>query len=200
MGFAPHRAAIALAGALSLAGLQASAEDISVTMQAATVNHFRIGSDQLQFGALTFAGGLELAADTRHFGAVSAMRFRDAGKRFIAVTDTGFWLTGEVTRDESGHPTGWTNVRMREIEGPDGKPLTNKYEADAEGLALGERQVTVGFERYHRLTDYALDEDGMPGKPLRNVDFIVPGRCGPARGPSEIRDLSSGQIVRASGR
>ncbi|MCB1845349.1 MAG: Sua5/YciO/YrdC/YwlC family protein [Halioglobus sp.] len=32
------------------------------------------------------------------------------------------------------------------------------------------------------------------------VDFIVPGRCGPARGPSEIRDLSSGQIVRASGR
>jgi L-threonylcarbamoyladenylate synthase len=28
------------------------------------------------------------------------------------------------------------------------------------------------------------------------VDYIVPGDCGPARGPSEIRDLVSGEIVR----
>jgi L-threonylcarbamoyladenylate synthase len=28
------------------------------------------------------------------------------------------------------------------------------------------------------------------------VDCIVPGRCGPARGPSEIRDLVSGRILR----
>ena len=28
------------------------------------------------------------------------------------------------------------------------------------------------------------------------VDFIVPGDCGPASGPSEIRDLATGQILR----
>ncbi|MGB5354449.1 MAG: L-threonylcarbamoyladenylate synthase [Woeseia sp.] len=28
------------------------------------------------------------------------------------------------------------------------------------------------------------------------VDCIVPGRCGPARGPSEIRDLASGKTLR----
>lgn len=28
------------------------------------------------------------------------------------------------------------------------------------------------------------------------VDFIVPGRCGPAHGPSEIRDLASGKVLR----
>ena len=28
------------------------------------------------------------------------------------------------------------------------------------------------------------------------VDFIVPGDCGPASGPSEIRDLASGQVLR----
>lgn len=28
------------------------------------------------------------------------------------------------------------------------------------------------------------------------VDFVVPGRCGPARGPSEIRDLESGRTIR----
>lgn len=31
------------------------------------------------------------------------------------------------------------------------------------------------------------------------VDCIVPGRCGPARGPSEIRDLASGKILRPGG-
>ncbi|MDJ0904586.1 MAG: Sua5/YciO/YrdC/YwlC family protein [Woeseiaceae bacterium] len=29
------------------------------------------------------------------------------------------------------------------------------------------------------------------------VDFIVPGDCGPASGPSEIRDLATGAVIRA---
>lgn len=29
-----------------------------------------------------------------------------------------------------------------------------------------------------------------------HVDYIVPGDCGPASGPSEIRDLASGQVLR----
>jgi L-threonylcarbamoyladenylate synthase len=28
------------------------------------------------------------------------------------------------------------------------------------------------------------------------VDYVVPGRCGPATGPSEIRDLASGKVIR----
>lgn len=28
------------------------------------------------------------------------------------------------------------------------------------------------------------------------VDYVVPGACGPARGPSEIRDLLSGKVLR----
>ena len=28
------------------------------------------------------------------------------------------------------------------------------------------------------------------------VDYVVPGRCGPASGPSEIRDLVSGKVLR----
>lgn len=32
------------------------------------------------------------------------------------------------------------------------------------------------------------------------VDYIVPGRCGPATGPSEIRDYASGETLRPPGR
>lgn len=31
------------------------------------------------------------------------------------------------------------------------------------------------------------------------VDYIVPGDCGPASGPSEIRDLGTGAVLRAAG-
>ena len=30
------------------------------------------------------------------------------------------------------------------------------------------------------------------------VDYVVPGACGPAGGPSEIRDLETGKVLRAS--
>jgi L-threonylcarbamoyladenylate synthase len=30
------------------------------------------------------------------------------------------------------------------------------------------------------------------------VDYIVPGECGPASGPSEIRDLTSGKVLRSA--
>jgi L-threonylcarbamoyladenylate synthase len=32
---------------------------------------------------------------------------------------------------------------------------------------------------------------------MRRVDFIVPGDCGPSSGPSEIRDLLTGKVLRA---
>ncbi len=32
----------------------------------------------------------------------------------------------------------------------------------------------------------------------RLVDCIAPGRCGPATGPSEIRDFDSGEVIRAA--
>lgn len=35
---------------------------------------------------------------------------------------------------------------------------------------------------------------------MRRVDYIVPGDCGPAAGPSEIRDLLTGKVLRAGQR
>ena len=32
---------------------------------------------------------------------------------------------------------------------------------------------------------------------MRRVDYIVPGDCGPVSGPSEIRDLQTGKVLRA---
>ncbi len=165
--------ASSLAGIALVTALPAMAFDISVDV--ARIDRFEIGSSQTRFGPLEFVGGLEMTADTRHFGAISAIRFRTPGDAFVAVTDTGFWLTGKIERDKDGRPTSIGDAHMDEMRGADGKALENKYYTDAEGLAVKGDLATVSFERHHRVTDYRLGQEGA-GRPLRNLDFLVPAR------------------------
>lgn len=44
----------------------------------------------------------------------------------------------------------------------------------------------------------ARDEDALRREFGDLVDYVVPGACGAASGPSEIRDLLSGKVLRAS--
>ena len=44
----------------------------------------------------------------------------------------------------------------------------------------------------------ARNEYILRRKFAHRVDYIVPGRCGPATGPSEIRDLATGTVIRAA--
>ncbi|MBZ0162804.1 MAG: esterase-like activity of phytase family protein [Notoacmeibacter sp.] len=165
--------ASALAGIALLSATPVLAFDVSV--ETGRISRFRIGSPEVRFGPLEFVGGLEMVGDTRHFGAISAFRFRDAGNAFVAVTDTGFWLTGRIGRDGEDRPAGVGDVRMDEMRGADGKTLENKYHADAEGLAVRGDLATVSFERNHRISEFRLGTEGA-GRPLRDLDFLVPAR------------------------
>lgn len=166
-----------VASALAVAALlwAAPAPALDVSVETAKISRFRIGSSVTRFGPLEFVGGLEMVGDTRHFGAISAFRFRDSGISFVAITDTGFWLTGRIERDGEGRPVGIGGARMAEMLGADGNPLENKYLTDAEGLAVRGDLATVSFERNHRVSEFRLEGEGA-GRPLRNLDFLVPAR------------------------
>lgn len=148
--------------------------DFDAPLSASPITAFRVNSTETRFGPLTFVGGFSLTSSQSHFGAVSAFRFVEPGGRFLAVTDNGFWLSGTVTRDKAGLPTGIRDGHMSEIEGTDGRPLGNKYEADAESLTVRSNVATVGFERFHRMVEYPLSADGQPGRAGRNLDIVVP--------------------------
>lgn len=62
----------------------------------------------------------------------------------------------------------------------------------AAGSALVSTSANVSGRPPAR-TAYVLRRDFGP-----RVDYVVPGNCGPAKGPSEIRDLETGEIVRAA--
>ncbi|TPM37848.1 esterase-like activity of phytase family protein [Mesorhizobium sp. B2-3-4] len=168
------RAAIVLLAGMTPA-LAGSAAVEPVAVSARPITDFHIGHADKQFGSLEFVGGLEMTSPSRDFGALSAFRFLKAGSDFIGVADTGYWFFGTVDRDAERRPVGIRNFRMQQMVDRNGQPIDEKWEVDAEGLAVKDGIATVGFERNHRVAQFRIDPQDMKG-PLRQLDFLVPAR------------------------
>ncbi|TPM31675.1 esterase-like activity of phytase family protein [Mesorhizobium sp. B2-3-5] len=146
-----------------------------VAVSARPISQFRIGHDEKQFGPLEFVGGLELISPSRDFGGLSAFRFLKAGGDFIGVADTGYWFLGTVARDADRRPVGVQNFRLQQMVDQSGQPIDEKWEVDAEGLAVQDGIATVGFERNHRVAQFNIDPSDMKA-PFKQLDFLVPAQ------------------------
>ena len=141
----------------------AQAQDVQTfEVKSRLIENFAIGSDQAQFGPLQFVGGLEMVGASSDFGAISGIELAEDQSKFIAVADTGFWIQGEISRDENNRPTGLENVSMREITGESGAPISAKWQADAEGIVADGQNIIVSFERAHRIANYTQQRDKQP--------------------------------------
>lgn len=150
----------------------AMADRLTVTSE--RIETFRIGSDETQFGPLRFIGGLNLIGGHRHLGAFSAFRFRDGdGRRFVAVSDTGFFFFGRVERDAEGRPIGIGSASLSEMTDEDGKVQRAKYLSDAEGLSLDGDRASVAFERVDRIVEFQLEGDRAIPLPTK-VPIVIP--------------------------
>lgn len=139
------------------------AQDIqSFDVQSRFIEDFRIGSNDKQFGPLQFVGGLEMIGSSSDFGAISGIALADDQSKFVAVADTGFWLRGEIERDENNNPTGLAGVSMSEITGKSGAPISEKWQADAEGIIVEDQNIIVSFERAHRIANYTTQSGETP--------------------------------------
>ncbi len=158
-----------------LASAPVLAAPISAEVSARVISNFKIGSSETRFGALEFNGGLELSSDDRNFGSVSALRFLDAGGRILSVSDNGFWITGSIEHDADMHPSGFEDVAITEMADSAGAIIREKYNSDAEGLALDGNLVSVSFEREHRISTGVLDYSTMRF-PYKNEPLPVPAK------------------------
>jgi hypothetical protein len=163
--------AVALLGVS--AALGANHEPIQrIEITARPIASFKLGSTEKNFGPLEFVGGLEMSSTARDLGALSAFRFRDSGQHFVGVADTGFWFYGAIQRD-AGKPSGVSDFRMVQMTDRAGNATSKKWDIDAEGLGLRGNTAVVGYEREHRVVQYALQPD-FQTKQLRELDFLVP--------------------------
>ena len=138
-----------------------------VSISATQIPSFKVRSDETLFGPLKYLGGLELSASDSDFGGLSAFRLLDGGDQFVAVTDTGFWLTGGIERDEQGRLSGLSDVSLTAMRDPSGKVVQSRYYVDAEGLVIDDDDVLVSYERDHRIEVFELD--GLPGASARKT-------------------------------
>ncbi|WP_343225559.1 esterase-like activity of phytase family protein [Oricola nitratireducens] len=151
-------AAFGVAALFPAAGAVATPDIIPMTVTSSPITNFRIGTDQQRFGELEFAGGLEMTASSRHFGALSALHVFPDRSRILGVADTGLWFAGHIDRDKTGRPTGLSGASMwRMVPGS-----IAKWKTDAEGMTVAGGTVFVSFEQRHRIAEYELPKDGHP--------------------------------------
>ena len=137
------------------------------------IEHFRIGSDETEFGPLRFVSGLSMVSSNRNFGAMSGFRFLDDGGRFAVVTDTGFLVSGALLRDTDLRPTGWSDVVFRAIPDGGGTYSDRKWEVDAVALEIVDGSPVIGFERAHRIAAYRVEGAGSVVE-VQRYDIRVP--------------------------
>jgi len=171
-----HLRRLALSTCLLLAGLQPAVDaTLSVPVSSRTLSSFAFGSDKQVFGKLEFLGGLVYSSTAPLLGAVSAIRFREDREHFVAVLDTGHWLTGRVTRGSDGRLGGLADVEIRSMIDENGRDESVKARMDAEGLAIGDGELLVSYEGRHRIDAYP-DPGFMEAKPSRRLPFPFPLR------------------------
>ncbi|WP_297799222.1 esterase-like activity of phytase family protein [uncultured Brevundimonas sp.] len=126
------------------------------TAQSASTRTVGLGMGGWTLGdGVTFAGGVQILTPT-----VSTLRSLSDLKLvgddgFVAVSDAGDLVRGQIKLDEDGRLVGLEQFRSHRLSLTDGSPITQKVDGDAEGLAiLPDGQLLVSFEREHRIWTY----------------------------------------------
>jgi Uncharacterized protein conserved in bacteria len=142
-------------------------------VEAKVIRQFKAGSNETRFGALEFIGGLQYSSADSRLGGVSAIRFRPNGRDFVAVLDTGDWMTGTIERDAEGRLSGLSFLSIRAMLDARGR-ASSKFDMDSEGLALQPGRLIVSYERRHRIDAYP--DPGYAGAKPQPVDMVIPRR------------------------
>ena len=118
---------------------------------------------------LQFLSSLSFNNSNGAFGGFSSIHVYPGGQRFLATSDRGHFMTGEIIRN-AGTITAVENIQLTPIHNPKGKPL-RKHKVDAEGLAVrDDGQIFVSFEAIHRVWSYQSIK-GKAARLPRHADF-----------------------------
>ncbi|MEQ1611552.1 MAG: esterase-like activity of phytase family protein, partial [Hyphomicrobiaceae bacterium] len=117
------------------------------------------------FGKLEFRGGLVLSSPSSKFGGWSALEIDPDGRRLLAVSDAGVWLTGTLTYDGDA-PSGVRDAHVGPLTGTGGAALTKNRDRDAEGMvlldgSLSKGTVLIAFEQNHRIGRFPINDKGI---------------------------------------
>ena len=156
--------------------------------------------DRRRFGRLEWRGGLVLSSPSPNFGGWSGLAIEPDGRRFVAISDAGTWMTAEIVYAGS-RPAGVRGAKIGPLRGLGASASIRERDRDAEAVSLVDGTVDrgsllIGFERNHRIGRFEIGEHGvaaplgylkLPAEARRmdvNLGFEAVGafRSGPRKG------------------
>jgi hypothetical protein len=180
LGFAACLVIAATCGGVSTAPQPGSVAPIAsgpISIDAVPVPLNPQNPSQTTIGDFLYAGGLVLTSrqpDQLHRLSDLEVTGTDS---LTAVGDMGSFLDARLVLDTAGRLVGLADARLTPLTGEDGKPLSDKEDADAEGLAVlpnGDRLVS--FERRDRIWMYPAA--GGPPRPVPAPEIAFPPNGG----------------------
>lgn len=144
----------------------------SVSIDAVSVPLNSQNPSETTIGDFVYAGGLELTSkQTGELHGLSDLEVSGTD-RLTAVGDFGILLEARLAFDAADRLAGLSDARITRLIAENGKPLSAKADADAEGLTLlpnGDRLVS--FEGRHRILLYPADGGSPRRVPIPSVSF-----------------------------
>jgi len=153
-----------------------------IEITAHRISSFDRGSgERRRFGRLEFRGGLVLKSPAKGFGGLSGLTIAPDGRRFLAVSDEGAWLSGDIAY-EGQAPVAIANARMGPIRGIGGRGLDKKRDLDAEAVTLldgtlAQGTLLIAFERNQRIGRFPI------------IDGVLQNPAGYLKLPPEARRM-----------
>lgn len=143
--------------------VHAQEKPFAVNVKADNFSNFKPSKPKQEtFGPLTFKSGAALLGDKRAFGGLSGLQIVNQGRRLIAVSDSGYWLTAKIERNDNQSFKALKNVKMVKLySGAGPRGAVDKYFRDAEGLARLNNQLYVSFEGAHTISEYGYTKAGL---------------------------------------
>ncbi|WP_247881216.1 esterase-like activity of phytase family protein [Skermanella sp. TT6] len=152
--------------------------------------------DRRDIGSLRYRGGVALTDPDPEFGGLSGIEVDPDGRRFVAISDRGKVITGNIDYDDEGDLAGVRGITVAPLLDIDGKQAEGNR-ADAEGLArLPDGRWAVSFERWHRVELYASNPDGPVTRPLPKLPRPPGIRSAEGNsGPEALAALPDGRML-----
>lgn len=146
----------------------ANVETHAIQVAAKPIASFNRDGAPFESKRLAWRGGLVLASPSTAFGGWSGLVLDKAGARFVAISDSGVWMTGEIAYDGT-RPTALRDTRLGPLLNRSGGALARSRERDAEAITLQsgtpeKGTAYIAFEQADRIGVFALGKDGL-GKP-----------------------------------
>lgn len=141
----------------------------AIEIQAKPIRSFSKAGMPFANSRLAWRGGLVLTSPSKYFGGWSGLAFDGNGRRFVSVSDSGVWMTGELAYDDQDRPQSIRGARIGAFQTLKGKPLDRARDRDAEAVALAagtpeKGTAYVAFEQHDRIGVFPIAK-GVLGKP-----------------------------------